>query len=143
MFKITLKKVLLGLAAICFILYLNSLFSNNSAYRKAHGIPLKNISKNFFSKDCKEYKKNCLDLISNLRYPREGSIHRPPLKEIPKELLKEFEQDGFMPINEKAYYFNDMFLDADSDDKSHKKPIDVNGFNRWRNKVKTFFLDLD
>lgn len=129
------KLILISVLFICLIYWIASLFTNNfqGSYQDEHGQEYKEISKNFFE-TCEDYKTNCLNLFHNLRYPRPGSIHRPPLKEIPSELLNDFEQNGYMPSG-KSLYFNDMLSDADSKDKRTRYRVNKDAFDYWRKRV--------
>ncbi|CAF0944173.1 unnamed protein product [Brachionus calyciflorus] len=63
------------------------------------------------------YEEKCLDLFKKQRHPNEKLINRPPLKEIPADMIDDFTMQGKMP-NTQYWYFNDAYSDSDSNNKT-------------------------
>jgi len=117
---------ILCFSALFFLLYLfNSIFFRNYEMK---------INK---ADKCYEYKNECIRLFHKIRYPKNGTIFRPPLKEIPKELYEEFTQNGFMPLRKK-WYINEAYADASSvfDIDTKKTIVRKSEIDMWRDKVK-------
>jgi len=87
--------------------------------------------------ECYNYKQECLTLFKKIRHPKNGTIFRPPLSEIPKELYDEFTQNGWMPIT-KYWYINEVYSDSnlDSNKTSYKSIVSKSELNKWREKVR-------
>jgi hypothetical protein len=85
----------------------------------------------------KKYQQECIKLFEKIRNPKNGTIFRPPLKEIPKELYNLFTQNGSMPVR-RYWYFNDAYSDSVSNSNLNKnKPIvSKQELNNWRDMVK-------
>ena len=65
-----------------------------------------------------EYIDECLRLFKEQRHPDPKTVHRPPLLQIPKELVDEFTQQGEMPQLQ-YLYVNEAYSDSMSANKSH------------------------
>ena len=68
--------------------------------------------------DRQNYTASCLRLFKELRYPDPKTIHRPPLLQIPKELVDEFTMHGEMPQLQYRY-IDEAYGDSMSSNKSH------------------------
>ena len=86
---------------------------------------------------CQEYRQKCFALYKRLRYPDPKYISNPAIKEIPKELYKKFTQNGYLPLT-KNWYFNEVYSDSFSDEKTKKVAVDVANFNMYRKKVRNW-----
>lgn len=58
-----------------------------------------------------DYAEQCLGLYKQLRYPNKSLIFRPPLRRPPANMLKDFQQNGDMPITGE-YYFDEAYADS-------------------------------
>jgi hypothetical protein len=85
----------------------------------------------------KKYDQECIDIFEKIRNPKNGTVFRPPLKEIPKELYDLFTQNGLMPVRN-YWYFNGAYSDSDSNSNlSKNKPIvSKQEINKWRERVR-------
>jgi len=82
-----------------------------------------------------KYDKECLTLFEKIRYPRNGTIFRPPLKDIPKELYNEFTQNGWMPI-QGYWYIDETYSDADSKTQTKLEVVQKKILDEWRVKIR-------
>ena len=74
-----------------------------------------------FSENKLEYKHKCLLLFNKIRNPDPKKIFKPPLKEPPPEMLKDFEMYD-TPIK-KSWYINEIYSDSDSNKKNEIKTL--------------------
>lgn len=81
------------------------------------------------------YTQNCMNLFNKLRYPNQSLVIRPPLERPPDWMVQDFIQNGEMPFKG-FYYYDQVYSDADSNNKSHIVPVDMSEFFKWLKKVK-------
>jgi hypothetical protein len=86
---------------------------------------------------CQAYRQSCLDLYKRLRFPDPKYKFSPAAKDIPVELYENFTQHGFMPVT-KYWYFNEVYADSFSEDKSKSTAVDVASFEAYREKVRNW-----
>jgi hypothetical protein len=87
---------------------------------------------------CEAYRKSCFNLYKKLMNPDPKTLFRPPLKidQLSKEIYEAFTPKGEMKFG-KNFYINEIYSDASSADKVQPpRPVDINRFNNFREKVK-------
>ncbi|CAF0909374.1 unnamed protein product [Brachionus calyciflorus] len=101
---------LLGRLTILFLMII--IFLNRNSILKLNGL------------NSNSYEKKCINLFIKERNPDPKLIIRPPLKEIPSEMMDEFTMNGKMPIM-KYSYFNQAYSDSNSDNKTINNEISL------------------
>ena len=100
-----------------------------------------NMSSEYSIKTPKEtptesYKEKCMSLFRKLRYPDQKLVFRPPLKEPPADMLKNFTQNGDLPMR-RLWYFDNAYSDSDSLKKNDIKSIVTKEeLNIWLDKIR-------
>ncbi len=99
----------------------------------------KNAGSNGQQSSCEAYRQSCFSLYKKLRNPDPKTLFRPPLKkgELPQELYNAFIPNGEMAFG-KDFYINEVYSDATSVDKDKSKPVDIEKFNIFREKVRNW-----
>lgn len=64
-----------------------------------------------------DYYKRCIALYTKLRYPPKDMIIKPPIQEIPAEMMDDFTDKGQLPLK-RYWYFDEAYSDSSSDDKT-------------------------
>jgi len=81
-----------------------------------------------------KYRLECVELYKKLRNPDTRYVFDPPVKQIPNELMNEFTENGTVKIE--YIYYNDLFKDSASNDKSKiNRIITKNDLDYWIGKV--------
>lgn len=105
---------------------------------------LYSLSKKYFSLNSKtyvqisnkeNYLKECIELFKKIRHPKNETLFRPPLKEIPKKLYDEFTQNGWMPVRQ-TWYINEVYEDSISKMEGKIPIVSKKEVDDWRQKVK-------
>ncbi|RNA41841.1 hypothetical protein BpHYR1_001209 [Brachionus plicatilis] len=93
------------------------------------------LFKEFFLKSDDKYLSKCVDLFKKLRYPNTSLIIRPPPRKPPADMMDDFTMNGKMPIT--GYlYFNEAYLDSNSDNRSVISEIISENFYGQLKKVR-------
>jgi hypothetical protein len=124
------KKLILLILLVCciaFLFYVNSIYPTfDRSFKKI-------LSPDETSKTTPHdaYRKNCIELYTELRNPKPDSIHRPPLKEPPAHLMDEFTQNGDMPIT-KYWYFDMVYSDSNAKNTGVREIISKESVEKYR-----------
>ena len=122
--KILLSLVCILLVIFCWNSYQIQPLINGSLFKET-----------IVNRNCENYRQYCFSLYKKLRFPDKKLMFSPALKEIPKELFDAFTVNGDMKLT-KNFYFNDVPIDAYSDDKKVKYPVNIKEFEDDRERAK-------
>ena len=107
---------------LIYLIYLYHVLKNNYNIDLNSSNYIKKDYIEIFSENKEKYRDNCMKLFKKIRHPDPKKIFKPPLREPPVELLKDFEMNGDTPIK-KFWYINEIYSDSDSNKKSEIKSV--------------------